>query len=94
MTVDALALLVRQVTRLRARAAANGGVGAIHRIYDLACGHGLLGVLLARRFEDVEVVCVDLERREGFEYYCEAMRQAATTGADKKVHQLRLLLWR
>ena len=30
-------------------------------IYDLACGHGLLGVLLAYRFPHCIVHCVDLE---------------------------------
>ncbi|CAE8659228.1 unnamed protein product, partial [Polarella glacialis] len=33
-------------------------------IADLACGHGLLGVLLAYRFQDVSVECVDLEPRQ------------------------------
>jgi len=31
-------------------------------VFDLACGHGLLGVLLAYRFPALRVVCVDLER--------------------------------
>lgn len=33
-------------------------------IYDLACGHGLLGVLLAYRFPKQKVVCVDLVERD------------------------------
>ena len=38
-------------------------------VYDLACGHGLLGVVLAYRFADVRVVCVDMERRTCFDRY-------------------------
>jgi hypothetical protein len=41
-------------------------------ILDLACGHGLLGVLLAYRFPDVQVTCVDLEPRACLEHYREA----------------------
>jgi hypothetical protein len=43
--------------------------GQVRRIYDLACGHGLLGILFAWRFKDVEVVCVDRERRDAFDHY-------------------------
>jgi len=32
-------------------------------IYDLACGHGLLGILLAYRFPTKRVICVDLVER-------------------------------
>jgi hypothetical protein len=55
----------------------DGNGKPIHRIYDLACGHGLLGVLLAIRFTDIEVVCVDLVRRDGFDHYSDAFRQTA-----------------
>jgi hypothetical protein len=75
-TVDTFVLVVRQISMLRADARAAGAVeGApsdgmvICHIYDLACGHGLLGVLLARRFADIEVICVDLVRRDGFDHY-------------------------
>jgi len=44
--------------------------------YDLACGHGLLGILLAWRLRSVEVVCVDLERRVAFDHYLEGVRRA------------------
>lgn len=37
--------------------------GAVSEVYDLACGHGLVGALLAYRFPDLKVVCVDLEER-------------------------------
>ena len=51
---------------------AAGGVGGVSEILDLACGHGLLGVLLAYRFPDVPVICVDLEPRACFAHYREA----------------------
>ena len=38
----------------------------IDTIYDLACGHGLLGILLAYRFPTKKVICVDLEQRQSF----------------------------
>ena len=44
----------------------------IDTIYDLACGHGLLGILLAYRFPTKKVVCVDLEKRESFYAFREA----------------------
>ena len=36
----------------------------IDTIYDLACGHGLLGILLAYRFPRKKVVCIDLVERD------------------------------
>ena len=50
-------------------------LGRVAWIYDLACGHGLLGVLLANRFPRVRVVCVDRERRPAFEHYLAAARR-------------------
>jgi hypothetical protein len=44
----------------------------LHKIsclYDLACGHGLLGVLLAYQFSHIKVVCVDRKKRECFESF-------------------------
>ena len=32
-------------------------------VYDLACGHGLGGMLLAYRFPSIRVVCIDKEER-------------------------------
>jgi len=40
-------------------------------IYDLACGHGLGGVLLAYRFPDVRVICMDHEERPCWTTYRE-----------------------
>ena len=44
-------------------------------IYDLACGHGLGGMLLAYRFPDVKVVCVDIDRRPCWNTYREAFEK-------------------
>ena len=41
-------------------------------IWDLACGHGLVGILLAYRFPKQRVVCVDLERRPAFDAFVAA----------------------
>ncbi len=49
-------------------------MGNVEIIYDLACGHGLLGVMLAHRFPRLRVVCVDLERRPAFDHYLEVYR--------------------
>ena len=46
-------------------------------IFDLACGHGLLGVMLASQFPDLQVVCVDLIKRDGFEIYRQAFHHAS-----------------
>ena len=41
----------------------------IDTIYDLACGHGLVGILLAYRFPTKHVICVDLEARGSFDVF-------------------------
>lgn len=41
-------------------------------IYDIACGHGLAGVLMAYRFPKLQVTCVDRKRRPCFDSYLEA----------------------
>ena len=51
--------------------------GNVETIYDLACGHGLLGILLAWRFPALRVVCVDRERRPAFDHYLEIVREQA-----------------
>jgi hypothetical protein len=53
-------------------------LGRVKWIYDLACGHGLLGLLLAWRFRSVQVVCVDLERRPAFDHYLEVVSDWGT----------------
>jgi SAM-dependent methyltransferase len=52
-----------------------GERGSIDMIYDLACGHGLLGILLAYRFPAKKVACVDLEARESFEAFRRAFNE-------------------
>jgi hypothetical protein len=49
-------------------------MGIIETIYDFACGHGLLGILLAHRFPKLRIVCVDLNRRPAFDHYLEVYR--------------------
>ena len=67
----------------------------LNTIFDLACGHGLLGVLLAYRFGcpdgdsctskhcrgDIKVVCVDLERRAAFNHYVEGFLRSSSARA-------------
>mmetsp|Transcript_106676 Transcript_106676/g.270899 ORF Transcript_106676/g.270899 Transcript_106676/m.270899 type:complete len:388 (-) Transcript_106676:358-1521(-) len=50
-------------------------VKPVETLYDLACGHGLLGVLLAYNFPKKRVVCVDLEQRAGFEVWLRAFER-------------------
>jgi hypothetical protein len=47
----------------------------IDTIFDLACGHGLVGCMLAYRFPNKKVVCVDLERRPAFAAYVRAWEE-------------------
>jgi hypothetical protein len=49
-------------------------------VFDLACGHGLLGVMLAAQFPYLRVVCVDLVERDGFETYRHAFASLQTLG--------------
>jgi len=51
---------------------------SIMTIYDLACGHGLAGVLLAYRFPKVRVRCIDRERRPCWNTYIEAFEGFGT----------------
>lgn len=51
---------------------------AIDTIIDMACGHGLLGVLLAYRFADLQVICVDIERGEAFDDFVAAFKRCGT----------------
>jgi len=59
-------------------------------IYDLACGHGLGGMLLAYRFPEVGVVCVDTERRPCWNTYIEAFEKfgAKSPGNDSVMANL------
>lgn len=53
----------------------------IDTIFDLACGHGMLGVLLAYRFPQRQVVCVDLVKRPIFEALVGAFQEHGEAGA-------------
>ena len=44
-------------------------------IYDLACGHGLGGVLLGYRFPNIQIYCVDREQRPCFNSYMEGFQK-------------------
>lgn len=47
----------------------------VTEVYDLACGHGLVGLLLAYRFPDLPVTCVDLEARPAWDQLVGAWRR-------------------
>jgi len=61
-------------------------------IYDLACGHGLGGMLLAYRFPEIKVVCIDMERRPCWDTYREAFEKfgVKTPGNDTVMANLAL----
>ena len=46
---------------------------AIDTVYDVACGHGLVGLLLAYRFRALQVVSVDLVHRPAFDAWASAL---------------------
>ena len=46
--------------------------GKLERIIDIGSGHGLLGVLLAYRFPQLEVYCCDLQQRPTFTAFLDA----------------------
>eukprot|EP00928_Gymnodinium_smaydae_P033933 TRINITY_DN24168_c0_g2_i1.p1 TRINITY_DN24168_c0_g2~~TRINITY_DN24168_c0_g2_i1.p1 ORF type:complete len:469 (+),score=49.66 TRINITY_DN24168_c0_g2_i1:62-1468(+) len=54
----------------------------IDTVFDMACGHGLLGVLLAYRFPALHVVCVDLHRRAAFDQYVAALKASSAPCQD------------
>ena len=74
-TMETFRLIHRQLSIILARASKRQRAHeSIKHVYDLACGHGLLGVLVAQRFPSLRVVCVDLVKREAFDHYLEAFR--------------------
>ena len=74
-TLETFKLIHRQLSIIQARASkCKRPHDSIDHVYDLACGHGLLGVLVAHRFSSLRVVCVDLERRPAFDHYCDAFQ--------------------
>ena len=44
-------------------------------IYDIACGHGLLGTLFAYRFPKAQVICVDLVLSDSYVGYGKVFEQ-------------------
>lgn len=68
-TLETFQLIEQQIARVRRKQ-----FEAVRTVWDLACGHGLLGVILAYRFADLTVMCVDLERRPCFDHYVDAFR--------------------
>ena len=54
------------------RTAEKNGLPKVERIVELACGHGLVGVLLAYRFRNLDVHLYDLEKRKTFEAFLRA----------------------
>jgi len=67
-----------------------GKVRPLDTIYDMACGHGMLGALLAYRFPKRQVVCVDTERRPIFDAFVNAFREFghAAEGEDAPMSNL------
>mmetsp|Transcript_98322 Transcript_98322/g.194833 ORF Transcript_98322/g.194833 Transcript_98322/m.194833 type:complete len:488 (+) Transcript_98322:63-1526(+) len=55
-------------------ASAHAAGQAVDRIFDVACGHGLVGILLGYRFPAAQVLCVDLEQRTAFAAYVAAWK--------------------
>ena len=82
-TFETFRLINRQLSIILARAAKRQRPHeSIEHVYDLACGHGLLGVLVAHRFSSLHVVCVDLAKREAFDHYLEAFRCDSSSQLD------------
>lgn len=73
-TVESYKTIARHV-HARDLARRDAGALRVTHIYDMACGHGLLGVLLAYRFPSMHVVCVDLERRPAFDSYMAVLKE-------------------
>ena len=49
-----------------------GGASRVGAVYDVACGHGWVGQMLARRFPELQVHSIDLQRRPAFDALHEA----------------------
>ena len=69
------------------------GSREITSIADLACGHGLVGVLLAYRFPHKRVFCVDLIRRSSFDAIRAAFEREgrALEGEPRSLHNLSMI---
>ena len=58
---------------MRARRREGLNITAVH---DLACGHGLVGLLLALRFPHIHLASYDLVRRGAYDAFLGAMAEA------------------
>eukprot|EP00658_Telonema_sp_P-2_P023774 TRINITY_DN19536_c0_g1_i2.p1 TRINITY_DN19536_c0_g1~~TRINITY_DN19536_c0_g1_i2.p1 ORF type:complete len:345 (+),score=66.82 TRINITY_DN19536_c0_g1_i2:158-1192(+) len=67
------------------------GLPSLDTVYDAACGHGLMGVLLAYRFPQLQVVCVDKKERAAFNSYVEVVDEMGecSGGHDRVLCNLR-----
>ena len=83
-TIESFRLIEKQISGINAVAKKRNEKG-IETIFDLACGHGLLGVLLAYRFPASRVICVDLMKRPCFEHYVCAFQKHGTPDAGEAV---------
>ena len=93
-TLEAFRLIEKQISLLMARRREDQQEeNQVTTIYDLACGHGLLGVVLAYRFADVRLVCVDMERRNCFDHYIEGFKLhgKAAKGEDHPLSNLEFM---
>lgn len=52
-------------------------------IYDMACGHGMLGLFLAYRFPHINVVCVDKAKRPVFDALVQGFRSHGIAVGDE-----------
>jgi hypothetical protein len=80
-TVETFVEMESVISRLQSRAAKQKAKEGAERedgcehLYDLACGHGLLGILFAVRFKTATVHCVDLVERPSFAHYRDAFSE-------------------
>ena len=54
------------------------GARQVRKFFDLACGHGLVGIMLAYAYPDRTVMACDRKRRESFEAFAEAFAHYAS----------------
>jgi hypothetical protein len=74
-TVEASLVIGDEIHARNSADKESDGCGPVKSIYDMACGHGLLGCLLAYRFAQLRVVCVDTTRRPCFDTYIDAFKR-------------------
>eukprot|EP01065_Artemidia_motanka_P015798 TRINITY_DN1951_c1_g1_i1.p1 TRINITY_DN1951_c1_g1~~TRINITY_DN1951_c1_g1_i1.p1 ORF type:complete len:438 (+),score=144.05 TRINITY_DN1951_c1_g1_i1:60-1373(+) len=67
--------LVETVEAARVASSYFSTAGEAARVYDLACGHGWLGILMGLQQPSADVVCVDLQRRPCFDALLRALEQ-------------------